>query len=136
MRIGRLGLFLAVALLVSGCTPDRPAARSDSPSPNGVAAQPTLSPPRYRRSGPQVSGVSSGPIARIGAAVSLTGSARMFGAAQRNGIKLAQDEINSTRLLGSTRLEVIVEDDGSDREQASTVFQKFIENSHVLAILG
>jgi branched-chain amino acid transport system substrate-binding protein len=75
-------------------------------------------------------------VARIGAALSLTGPARLFGAAQRSGIKLAQDEINLSHMLGSTQLEVLVEDDGSDRNQASAVFQGFIENSHVVAIMG
>ena len=56
--------------------------------------------------------------------------------AQRSGIKLAQDEINANHMLGSVRLEVIVDDDGSDRDQAAAVFQRFIENSHVVAILG
>ncbi len=79
---------------------------------------------------------SSTTVARIGAALSLTGSGQLFGAAQRRGIRLAQDEINATPLLGSTRLEVQVEDDGSDREQASAVFQGFIENGQVVAILG
>ncbi len=60
----------------------------------------------------------------------------MAGVSQRNGMKLAQDEVNASRLLDKTRLEVIVEDDRSDREQAVTVFQKFIENSHVVGILG
>src|ERR1700716_4045134 len=74
---------------------------------------------------------------RVGAALSLTGSAKLFGSAQRSGIKLAQDEINASHLLGSrARLEVIIEDDGSTREQGSVAFQKFIENSHVLAIMG
>src|SRR5205807_4636568 len=50
--------------------------------------------------------------------------------------KLAQDEINGSHLLGNARLEVIVDDDASDREQASAVYQRFIENSHVIAILG
>jgi len=73
---------------------------------------------------------------RIGAAVTLSGPAAMAGNAQRNGMKLAQDEINASHLLDTTRLEVIVEDDRSDREQAAAVFQKFIENSHVVGILG
>ena len=60
----------------------------------------------------------------------------MAGTPQRNAIKLAQDEINANRLLDQVRLEVIVEDDGSDREHAAAVFQKFIENSHVVGILG
>jgi branched-chain amino acid transport system substrate-binding protein len=95
-----------------------------------------LAAPHYRRSGPQGNGESSGPIVRIGAALSLTGPAKLFGSAQRSGIKLAQDEINASHLLGKTRLEVIVEDDGSDREQAAAAFGRFIENSHVLAIMG
>jgi branched-chain amino acid transport system substrate-binding protein len=75
-------------------------------------------------------------VARIGAALSLTGSAKPFGMAQRAGIRLAQDEINASKMLGATRLEVVIDDDGSDREQASAVFQRFIESSRVLAILG
>ena len=39
-------------------------------------------------------------------------------------------------MLGKTRLEVIVGDDASQREQASAVFQRFIEDSHVVAIMG
>jgi branched-chain amino acid transport system substrate-binding protein len=85
---------------------------------------------------PARSAVSNGPVARVGAAVSLTGNARMIGASQRNGIKLAQDEINASGMLGKTRLDVMVQDDGSDREQAAAVFQRFIEDSHVVAILG
>lgn len=60
----------------------------------------------------------------------------MAGMAQRNAIKLAQDEINAAKLLGAARLEVIVEDDAADREKAVAVFQKFIDNSHVVGILG
>ncbi len=73
---------------------------------------------------------------RIGAALSLTGSGDLFGTAQRSGILLAQDEVNASHLLGNTRLEVLVEDDGSDRDQASAVFQGFIENGRVVAIMG
>jgi branched-chain amino acid transport system substrate-binding protein len=75
-------------------------------------------------------------IARIGAALSLTGSASFFGQEQRNAITLAQDEINSAHLLGQTRLEVSFADDASDREQAASAFQRLIDSDHVLAILG
>jgi branched-chain amino acid transport system substrate-binding protein len=130
------GLVMCLALLASGCAP-----RGLEPAPTPDAAtgavQPvSISPPRYRRSGDQGSAEASGRIVRVGAALSLTGTAKLFGSAQRSGIKLAQDEINASHMLGSTRLEVVVEDDASDREQASAVFQKFIENSHVVAILG
>ena len=75
-------------------------------------------------------------VVRIGAALSLTGTAKLFGSAQRSGIKLAQDEINSNHVLGKTRLEISIEDDGSDREQASAAFGRLIEDSRVLAIMG
>jgi branched-chain amino acid transport system substrate-binding protein len=102
-------LLAAVTLVASGCAPNH-------------AKQPQA--------------VATGPVARIGAALSLTGAARMTGIAQRSGIKLAQDEINASGTLGKTRLDVVVEDDASDREQAAAVFQRFIEDSHVVAILG
>jgi branched-chain amino acid transport system substrate-binding protein len=126
-----VGLLAVLALLGSGCTPGR---TSPTEAPTAVA-QSSNAPPFYRRSGPQGAG-STGPIARIGAALSLSGSAKLIGMAQRSGIKLAQDEINASHLLGNVRLEVIVDDDGSERDQAAVVFQRFIENSHVVAIMG
>jgi branched-chain amino acid transport system substrate-binding protein len=117
--------------------PDDQAVSSPAPSTSNTnTSTSTSTAPKYRRSGAQGLGASSGPIARIGAAVSLSGSMKMFGATQRNGIKLAQDEINASGVLGATRLEVIVDDDGSDRQQAAAVFQRFIDNSHVLGIIG
>src|SRR6266567_1515212 len=129
-------LLIGLALMAAGCAPT---ALESGPTPEastGLVQPSTDSAPRYRRSGVQGNGESTGRIVRIGAALSLTGSAKLFGSAQRSGIKLAQDEINASHLLGSTRLEVVVQDDGSNREQASAVFQRFIENSHVLAIMG
>jgi branched-chain amino acid transport system substrate-binding protein len=132
-----VAIVLGVSLIASACAPHRPEVDPPDQAVAGATpGQPVELLPRYRRTGPQGNGASSGTIARFGAALSLTGPARLFGAAQRSGIKLAQDEINASQMLGNTRLEVIVEDDGSDREQASVVFQKFIENSHTLAILG
>jgi branched-chain amino acid transport system substrate-binding protein len=119
-------------LLASGCGP-----RVSIPEkPIATEVPPTPVVPRYRRTGPQGNGQSTGAIARIGAALSLTGSAAVTGQSQRAGIKLAQDEINTNRVLGSTRLDVIIEDDASDRDQAAAVFQKFIDNSHAVAIIG
>jgi branched-chain amino acid transport system substrate-binding protein len=102
-------LLVAVIFVASGCAPNHPK---------------------------QAQAVAGGPVARIGAALSLTGAARMTGIAQRSGIRLAQDEINASGMFGKTRLDVVVEDDASDREQAAAVFQRFIEDSHVVAILG
>jgi branched-chain amino acid transport system substrate-binding protein len=129
-------LLLAVLLVLTGCVPAAVETLPEA-TPSGITQTGNVPPaPRWRRSGVQGTGESAGPIARVGAAVALTGPAAMAGTAQRNGLKLAQDEINASRVLGQTRLEVIVEDDRSDREQAAAVFQKFIENSHVVGILG
>ena len=137
MDRGRVGaLLVCLALLAAGCGPGR-ADPAPTPDASNGALQPlTVSPAYYRRSGPQGNGQSTGRIVRVGAALSLTGPAKLFGSAQRSGIKLAQDEINANHVLGSTRLEVIIEDDASDREQAAAAFGRFIENSHVLAIMG
>ncbi|MBV9322716.1 MAG: ABC transporter substrate-binding protein [Chloroflexi bacterium] len=132
------GLLVVLTLVASGCAPARPATSPDAGA-NAVTPPPaggTDVVARYRRTGQQAAGVSSGPIARFGAALSLTGAARMTGMVQRSGIKLAQDEINASGMLGKTRLEVVVDDDASDREQAAAVYQRFIEDSHVVAILG
>jgi branched-chain amino acid transport system substrate-binding protein len=131
-----IALTLGLVLLAAGCVPARPPPEQPTPEPSAISPQSTVAAPSYRRSGPQGNGISIRKIVRLGAALSLTGPAKMFGAAQRSGIKLAQDEINVSGMLGSLTLEVIVDDDGSDHEKASIVFQRFIENSHVLAIMG
>jgi branched-chain amino acid transport system substrate-binding protein len=130
-----VGALIGLSALGTACAPAGPSPEAAGVSATGVAPA-TVGPARYRRSGPQGNGASTGPIARLGAALSLTGPAKLFGTAQRSGIKLAQDEINSSHMLGNTRLEITIEDDGSDREQVAAVFQRFIENSHVLAIMG
>lgn len=122
---------LTSQLVLAGCGP-----RVSLPEKAIATPAPTAQVTRYRKSGPQGNGQSSGPIARIGAALSLSGSGAMTGNAQRAGVRLAQDEINASHMLGNARLDIIVEDDGSERDQASAVFQKFIDNSHVIAIMG
>ncbi len=72
--------------------------------------------------------------ARIGAALSLTGAAASYGAQQRAGIQVAVEELNAAG--ASPKLEVLIEDDGSTKEQGITVFQKFINRDKVAAIIG
>src|SRR5262245_52539851 len=97
-----VGLLAVLALIASACAPAQPSPGVDATPTTAQASAPGS---YYRRSGPQGSGASGGPIVRIGAALSLSGSARMIGMAQRSGIKLAQDEINASHMLGNTRLE-------------------------------
>jgi branched-chain amino acid transport system substrate-binding protein len=78
---------------------------------------------------------NQGPVARVGAALALSGPAAAAGMAQRNGLSLAEQEINAGHLLGNARLELVVED-APDRERASDAFQKLVNTNHLVAILG
>src|SRR5512142_2624168 len=60
---------------------------------------------------------------KIGAALSLTGPAASYGAQQKAGVLAAVDEINKSGALKGVKLEVVIEDDGSTKEQGIGVFQ-------------
>ena len=66
----------------------------------------------------------------IGAALSLTGAAAAYGASQRGGIQAAVADVTDPKL------NVMIEDDGSTKEQGITVYQKFINRDRVSAIIG
>jgi branched-chain amino acid transport system substrate-binding protein len=78
----------------------------------------------------------AGNTGKIGAALSLTGAAASYGGQQRAGIEAALDTVNASNSLGGVRLEAVVEDDGSTKEQGINVFQKFINQDKVSVILG
>ena len=73
---------------------------------------------------------------KIGAALSMTGPAAAYGATQKNGVTLAVEEINASKFIPGVTLEVVVEDDGSVKEQGINVFQRFINQYKVSAIIG
>jgi branched-chain amino acid transport system substrate-binding protein len=79
---------------------------------------------------------ASGNAAKLGAALSITGAAASYGGQQRAGIEAAVEAVNAGGTLGGVRLEVVVEDDGSTKEQGINVFQKFINQDKVSMILG
>src|SRR6266566_7292448 len=78
-------------------------------------------------------GGTGGGGAIIGAALSLTGPAAVYGSQQRAGIQAAVDELAQG---GGPKLTVLIEDDASIKEQGITVFQKFINRDKVSAIIG
>ena len=73
--------------------------------------------------------------AKIGVALSLTGGGAQYGATQKNGVQLAVDEINAGAVPG-VKLDTVVDDDGSDKNQVINVYQKFITQDKVAAIIG
>jgi branched-chain amino acid transport system substrate-binding protein len=92
-----------------------------------------LAPGSFKESGAEA---AAGNVVKVGAALSLTGAAASYGAAQRNGIEAALETVNRSNSLGGIRMEVLVEDDGSTKEQGINVFQKFINQDRVSVILG
>jgi branched-chain amino acid transport system substrate-binding protein len=73
---------------------------------------------------------------KIGAALSMTGPAAVYGATQKAGILAAVDEVNKSGALRGIKLEAVVEDDASTKEQGIAVFQRFINREKVAAIIG
>jgi len=72
----------------------------------------------------------------IGEYGSLTGTTATFGQSTHNGILQAFDEINAAGGLLGKKVKVLVEDDRSQPEEATTAVTKLINQSHVVAVLG
>lgn len=73
----------------------------------------------------------------IGMYGSLTGDGASFGQSSLEGTELAVDEINAAGgLLGGRKLNLLVEDDQSKPEEASTAVTKLITQDKVVAVLG
>jgi branched-chain amino acid transport system substrate-binding protein len=76
------------------------------------------------------------PDIKIGLATAKSGAANFYNPQQSNGALLAVDQINAAGGIAGAKLQLIVEDDGSVRDQGITTFRKFIEQDKVVAILG
>ncbi len=106
MRFAKWSLLIVA--LVAGCKDNAP----ESPKEGAAAAPATI---------------------KIGAALSLTGPAASYGQQQKAGLAAALDELNAA---GGPKIELLIEDDASTKEQGITVFQKFINRDKVAAIIG
>jgi branched-chain amino acid transport system substrate-binding protein len=72
----------------------------------------------------------------VGEYGSLTGTTATFGQSTHNGITQAFDELNAAGGLLGKKVKVLVEDDRSQPEEATTAVTKLINQSHVVAMLG
>ncbi|MGH9363859.1 MAG: ABC transporter substrate-binding protein, partial [Thermoanaerobaculia bacterium] len=72
----------------------------------------------------------------IGEYGSLTGGIATFGISTRDGSQMAFDEVNASGGVLGQKIKLLVEDDQSKPEEASTVVTKLINQSHVVAMLG
>ena len=95
----------------------------------GGTATPSGNPATATAAGPK-------PDIKIGLATAKSGAANFYNPQQSNGALLAVEQINTAGGIAGAKLQLIVEDDGSVRDQGITAFKKFIEQDKVVAILG
>jgi len=117
MKMQQLAAVAALSIVVSAC--------------GGTGGTSTASSTASASLGPL-------PDVKIGLATSKTGAANFYNPQQTNGAQLAVDQFNATGGFqnGRQKIQLIVEDDGSTKDQGITVFKKFIEQDKVAAILG
>jgi branched-chain amino acid transport system substrate-binding protein len=87
-------------------------------------------------SGCQPSTTGGGDKVKVGVFMSLTGSTAQFGISSTNGIKMAADEVNAAGGINGKQIELLVQDDRSDAQEAATIVTKFVTQDGVHAILG
>jgi branched-chain amino acid transport system substrate-binding protein len=73
---------------------------------------------------------------KIGFALSMTGGAASYGAAQKKGAQLAVDEINAAVGFDGIKVIPVFEDDASMPQQGINIFNKFINADKVTLIIG
>src|SRR5919106_891032 len=81
-------------------------------------------------------GGGGGDKVRIGVFMSLTGTTANFGISSVNGITIAADEVNTAGGINGKQVELLVQDDRSDANEAATIVTKFVTQDQVHAILG
>ncbi len=75
-------------------------------------------------------------VIKIGSVLPLTGGVAAFGQASKNGILLAQEEINKKGGINGKKVEIIFEDDEAKPASSASVTQKLINNDKVISIIG
>jgi len=86
--------------------------------------------------GPAGPGGAGGDKVKIGVFMSLTGSTAQFGISSTNGIKMAADEVNTAGGINGKQVELLVQDDRSDAQEAATIVTKFVTQDGVHGIIG
>ncbi len=81
-------------------------------------------------------GTAGGDKVKIGVFMSLTGSTAQFGISSTNGIKMAADEVNAAGGINGKQIELLVQDDRSDAQEAATIVTKFVTQDGVHAVIG
>ncbi len=86
--------------------------------------------------GAETAGPWSGRVIRLGAIFSTTGAGTAYGPQQVKGARLAVEEINATGGIRGARLQLTIDDDGSQPAQSAQEMASLINTGRSLAVLG
>jgi branched-chain amino acid transport system substrate-binding protein len=73
---------------------------------------------------------------KIGLAAPISGSQAQYGEAFKNGAELAAKKINDAGGINGKKIEIVVQDDKGDSNEAVNVANKFASDKNVLAVVG
>lgn len=73
---------------------------------------------------------------KVGAILSLTGTYAALGSSEKNALELEVTRINAAGGVNGRRIELIIEDDGTDEAKAVAAASKLLSQDEVIAILG
>jgi branched-chain amino acid transport system substrate-binding protein len=79
---------------------------------------------------------SSTNVIKLGAILSITGAGGVYGPQSRDGMNLAVKQINAAGGVNGAKIQLTINDDASDKAQASQLAQKLIQQEQDLALLG
>lgn len=120
-------LVLTVLVALTGCG-------------SSSTTQPTPQPPGQQSAGNQpATGQAQGTlpdVIKLGAPLSLSGTSAFAGTKMQKGMQVAEEMINSSGFLGNSKLQLLFEDDGSQKSQAIDVTRKLAVQDKVPAIVG
>jgi branched-chain amino acid transport system substrate-binding protein len=81
-------------------------------------------------------GTTATKVIKLGAILSITGPGGVYGPQSRDGMNLAVKQINAAGGVNGVKIELTINDDASDKAQASQLTQKLIQQEKDLALLG
>ncbi|MBA3531487.1 MAG: ABC transporter substrate-binding protein [Ardenticatenales bacterium] len=135
MRRSLLALFLVLVFL-SACAGAAGAPPEPDPTPIIIPTRTPMPDSLLEPTDSTAICGLEGPIT-LGAVVSLSGSAERVGLTIRQGMELALEEINAQHYIGpQAELQLLFEDDESDKDAAARAFRQLIEEQGVVGILG
>ncbi len=83
-----------------------------------------------------MSGVATAKTIKVGAILSVTGRASFLGVPESRTLEMMVEKINATGGINGDTIELIIKDDGGQKEKAVSYAKQLIEEERVFAILG